>query len=152
MKQLTKKWHLWVLILAIILAIVFFMIYKNNIANKILTENNCEATIEKYSSKNKETDNYYYFSYGLLYNISLDGLNNLSTTSLCKSIYGKTINQLVIEGKNQMLEDNITVKEFEYMLKSLESYNNTMNVQGNYNDSYESSLKLYLVLSMLGLE
>lgn len=146
MKQLTKKWYLWVLIFAIILAIVFFIIYKNNIANKILTEENCEATIEKYSSKNKETDNYYYFNYALMYSISLDGLDNLVTTLLdntitYKNVYGKSINQLIVEGKNQMIEQNITVEEYKNILNELESYKNTINNVTNKTDEYSNAIK-----------
>ena len=95
----------------------------NSIENTKLTKENYEELSNKYAEKNKDNDNLYYYSYAVLYYTMKDGLNNLSKTSkneeiIYKNIYGKTINQLIKEGKELMKQNNITIEKYKENLKN----------------------------------
>lgn len=103
------------------------------IENQTLTEENINSLIEEFGSKNKDDDKYYYLSYAVFYHIFKDGISTSLNASLnnatdeeiekasYKSMYGKTINQLISEGKQLMKENNVTIEDYK---KSLEDLNN----------------------------
>lgn len=104
--------------------------------DKILTADNFKTLSEEYSNNNKNSDNLYYFSYAYLYYIAKDGISSAFNTSLTEEeketnmysrIYGKTINQLISEGKQLMLENNVTIDDYKKSLNSLNNMNNTIN-------------------------
>lgn len=98
--------------------------------NKTLTSENAEALLKDYSDKNKDTDDFYYFSYAVLYNAFKNGIVSMSNTNSTntddsvyyKNIYGKTIKELIEEGKTLMKQNNVTVEQYK---KSLEDLNNS---------------------------
>lgn len=126
MKNLFKKWYIWIFILAIVIALLYFIIPKNNIQNTVLTKENYQSTIDEYANKYGQKDEYYYFSYALIYNITKDSLGNLFNSSeddsvAYKNIYGKSIKQLVNEGKNLMHENNTTIDEYKKSINELKN-------------------------------
>ena len=77
-----------------------------------------------------------YFAYATSNYIFKDGLANAfnmemtedqKETESYKNIYGKTINQLVQEGKNLMKENNMTVEKYKETLQNLSNSINTFN-------------------------
>ena len=101
--------------------------------DKTLTSENYETLSEEFSSQNKDSDKLYYYSYACMYYIIKDGFSYAVDLSLTESqqkeimyskIYGKTINQLISEGKKLMQDNNISIDEYK---KSLNSLNNTTN-------------------------
>lgn len=126
MKNLFKKWYIWIFILVIVIALLYFIIPKNNIQNTVLTKENYQSTIDEYANKYGQKDEYYYFSYALIYNITKDSLGNLFNSSeddsvAYKNIYGKSIKQLVNEGKNLMHENNTTIDEYKKSINELKN-------------------------------
>lgn len=105
------------------------------IEDKTLTADNYETLSKEYANNNKNTDNVYYFSYACLYYISKDGLSSAFNTSLSdkekestmySKIYGKTIKQLISEGKQLMLDNNVTIDNYKKSLNDLNNMNNVI--------------------------
>lgn len=95
-----------------------------NTEDKILTAENYKSLSEEYSNNNKNSDNLYYYTYACMYYMFKDGLSSATLSeeqqqeAMYSRIYGKTINQLISEGKKLMADNNITVNDYKQTLKS----------------------------------
>ena len=93
-----------------------------NTEDKILTAENYKS--EEYSNNNKDSDNLYYYTYACMYYMVKDGLSSATLSeeqqqeAMYSRIYGKTINQLISEGKKLMADNNTTVNDYKQTLKS----------------------------------
>ena len=86
------------------------------IENQILTKENTEENINKFAEKvGKESDEMYYLSYSYLRNAFK---NIFTTTDIYSDIYGKTINELIKEGKEDMERDGMTIEKFKEKLQN----------------------------------
>lgn len=89
------------------------------IENKELTEENMEDTINEYSEKmGEDSDEVYYLSYIYLKNALS---NALTSSDPYKDMYGKTINELIEEAKEDMKNEGTTIEEFKKGLEELEN-------------------------------
>ena len=133
-----KKIFLTSLISCFMLLLLFVLTgcSTSNTANIILSKENYKETTEKYAEENKDSDDLVYFAYATSNYIFKDGLANAfnmemtedqKETESYKNIYGKTINQLVQEGKNLMKENNMTVEKYKETLQNLSNSINTFN-------------------------
>ena len=63
----------------------------------------------------------------MVYHMMQDGLaaagsqEDLSESDMYKNIYGKTLNQLIDEGKQFMEENNVTIEQFKQQVKDSSS-------------------------------
>lgn len=95
-----------------------------NTEDKILTAENYKSLSEEYSNNNKDSDNLYYYTYACMYYMVKDGLSSATLSeeqqqeAMYSRIYGKTINQLISEGKKLMADNNTTVNDYKQTLKS----------------------------------
>lgn len=89
------------------------------IENKELTKENIEETINEFSKKKgKESDEVYYLSYNYLKNVFK---NMLTSSDPYSKMYGKTINELIKEAKEDMERDGTNLEEFKKSLKELKN-------------------------------
>ena len=97
-----------------------------DISNQILTKENYEDISKQYADKENQSDNVIYLTYATIYYIFKDSLalstdNNLTDEQKkdesYKNIYGKTINSLIEEGKQLMIDNGITVDEYRKTLQ-----------------------------------
>lgn len=95
-----------------------------NTEDKILTAENYKSLSEEYSNNNKDSDNLYYYTYACMYYMVKDGLSSATLSeeqqqeAMYSRIYGKTINQVISEGKKLMADNNTTVNDYKQTLKS----------------------------------
>lgn len=89
------------------------------IENKELTKENIEKTMNEFSKKKgKESDEVYYLSYNYLKNVFK---NMLTSSDIYSKMYGKTINELIKEAKEDMERDGTNLEEFKKSLKELKN-------------------------------
>ena len=97
--------------------------------NKVITEENYQEIMDNMKEELSE-DEAYYASYSLMYYMFQDGISevfistqnqeNYDEKAMYSRIYGKTINQLIKEGKELMQQENITIEQYKQNLNSLE--------------------------------
>ena len=100
-------------------------IFTKSLKDEVVTAENYEEIKQKMENELKE-DELYYASYAMLTYITQDGLTNLSNieeddSAMYVRIYGKTVKQLIDEGKQLMKENDMTIEKYK---KSLEQMNN----------------------------
>ena len=114
----SKKIMICICIVIIILIIVLLLKNSSSIENTKLTSENYEQIITEYRENHKDTDDLTYLQYALSRNILTNISIDLSKTSeeqnseMYKNIYGKTIKQLISEGKKLMKENGMTAEKF----------------------------------------
>lgn len=107
----------------------------DNYKNKTITAENYENIMNEVEEKMKDNDELYYLTYSTLYYIMQDGLSEAFSSSeydeeaMYKRIYGKTVQQLIDEGKQLMQDNGITLEEYKQQL------NNTNNAINQFNTS-----------------
>jgi len=130
-----KKIILGIIILLAILAIIAFGFTKGNpIGNETLSKDNYEKLITQYGEKYKDSDNLLYFTYATTNYMFSDGFSSIFNSNLTeeekendmyKQIYGKTINELIQEGKKLMEENNTTPQEYKEKLQNISNTTTT---------------------------
>lgn len=97
-----------------------------NVRNEIITAENYDELSEKVAKELGEVDDIYYYSYAGMYYIAKDGLSNIlenlnseDDSYMYVNIYGKTVQQLIDEGKELMKENDITIEEYKEQLTEL---------------------------------
>lgn len=141
-KSVFRKWYFWVLVILLVVALGAAVIevvqpgtletsigslISKPIENEILTAENFESLTSQYAEEHKEET--YYLSYSMLNAAFTDGLsqaitdafeNKTSDSSMAyKSLFGKTIRELIEEGKKLMKDNNITLEQYKEQLNSL---------------------------------
>lgn len=106
------------------------------ISDIVLNKENFEEIMTKYGDTySKNSNEYLYLSYAEIYYVTQDGFKNALNTDMTdeqkddamyERIYGKTINQLISEGKQLMKENNITPEQWKENMNSM-STNTTEN-------------------------
>lgn len=100
-------------------------IFKSKIENEVVTAENQEGIVDKVEEKfGSNDDRVYYLAYSMMYYMFKDGLssafsNNTDENTMYENIYGKTVGELIEEGKQLMKENNITVEEYKESIKDL---------------------------------
>lgn len=97
--------------------------------NTVITEENYNEVLNEVKENAKNEDEVYYAMYSMLNYIAEDGLkaafanigteNEYDEKAMYSRIYGKTIGQLINEGKDLMKQNNITVEQYKKNLEEL---------------------------------
>lgn len=102
-------------------------IFGKNIKNETITAENYEEMMDRISQEFDENDeDIYYLSYSMMYYMMRDGMSsalsgNEDESAMYSNIYGKTIQQLIDEGKQLMEENDITLEQYKENLKNTNS-------------------------------
>ena len=101
-----------------------------NIKEEVITAENYEEILNRIENEISEDDeDIYYLSYAMMYYMFSSGISsavagNDVETEMYSEIYGKTIQQLIDEGKQLMEENDVPLEEYK---ESLTNLNNTVN-------------------------
>ena len=103
-----------------------------SIRNEIVTAENYEELMNKAEQEfSADDEEIYYLSYSIMYYIMTDGMQAAMAGSEDESemyvnIYGKTVQQLIDEGKQLMEENNVSLDEYKQKIKDLNELSNTI--------------------------
>ena len=94
---------------------------KGNFKKQIVSQENYEEILNKIIDKLGDTDETYYYTYACIYHVAQAGftneyLQNKDESLLYKDVIGKTVQQLIDEGKQLMEEKNVTVESYKQQL------------------------------------
>ena len=140
MNDTKKKTKVVIIVFFIILVTIvvggFFLIKKgiflSNIRKETITAENYEEIFNRISEELKDTDDIYYLSYSVMYYMMKDGIasklnGNEDENAMYVNIYEKTVQQLIDEGKQLMIDNNVSIEEFKENIKDLENLDNNLN-------------------------
>lgn len=140
MNDTKKKTKVVIIVFLIILVTIvvgrFFLIKKgiflSNIRKETITAENYEEIFNRISEELKDTDDIYYLSYSVMYYMMKDGISstlngNEDENAMYVNIYEKTVQQLIDEGKQLMIDNNVSIEEFKENIKDLENLDNNLN-------------------------
>ena len=136
---------LWILVSLIIVVVAVIGIYflfdngeetSRSIRNETITAENYEEVMNNLETEMKYDEEIYYLSYSIMCYMFEDGFASAFTnpedeTAMYTRIYGKTVQQLIDEGKQLMKDNDMTIEKFK---KSLEETNEEIE---NLNDDIE---------------
>lgn len=96
--------------------------FLNDIKDEIITAENYEEVMSKIGNEWK--DEAYYFTYACLYYVAKDGMaaafsNPDDKEAMYVRVYGKSVKQLIEEGKQLMQENDMTVEKYKQSLQNL---------------------------------
>lgn len=97
---------------------------KSSLKKEVVSQENYEAVLDKVGKKFGESDETYYYTYACIYYTAKAGfteeyLQNKDESLLYKEIAGKTVQQLMDEGKQLMDENNVTIESYKQQLEEL---------------------------------
>lgn len=97
---------------------------KSSLKKEVVSQENYEAILDEVGKKFGESDEMYYYTYACIYYVAKDGfsegyLQNKDESLLYKDIAGKTVQQLMDEGKQLMEENNVTIESYKQQLEEL---------------------------------
>lgn len=105
-------------------------VFSPNIKSEVITSENYNEIMDKIGEDLKDDDDKYYLSYSVLYYAMKDGIasafsgnENEVDNAMYANIYGKSIQQLIDEGKQLMKDNDITLEEYKEQLKNLNENN-----------------------------
>ena len=109
------------IIVAVIICGVILIFNKTNNNSGNSSKLNTVVTADNYNTIgnifNENQDELYYFTYACLYYSFTERFSTgQDENTAMQKIYGKTVQQLVDEGKQMMKKDNITVEEYKKKL------------------------------------
>lgn len=94
-------------------------IFAKSLKDETITAENYQDIMDRIEKEfNKDDEEVYYLSYSMLYYITKDGIASAFTNSVDESamyvnIYGKTVKQLINEGKKLMRDNNVTLEQYK---------------------------------------
>ena len=103
-----------------------------SIRNEIVTAENYEELMNKAEQEfSADDEEIYYLSYSIMYYIMTDGMQAAMAGSEDESemyvnIYGKTVQQLIDEGKQLMEENDISLDEYKSKINDLNELSNSI--------------------------
>ena len=97
---------------------------KSSLKKEFVSQENYETILNEVENKFVESDETYYYTYACIYHTAKAGfteeyLQSKDQSMLYKDIAGKTVQQLMDEGKQLMEENNITIEEYKEKLTEL---------------------------------
>lgn len=127
---------LTIVIIAILSVAIYFIVNQSatstsggistkSIKNETITAENYEEMMNKIDAEFNENDEeLYYLTYSMMYYMVQDGLSSALTNStddsaMYTSIYGKTVQQLIDEGKTLMKENNVILEQYKESINEL---------------------------------
>lgn len=97
-----------------------------NIKDEVITAENYEELSKRIENEMGNDEELYYFSYSMMYYMMKDGMSSALTggnsnddSAMFVNIYGKTIKQLITEGKQLMKDNGVTIEQFKQNLQNL---------------------------------
>lgn len=127
---------IFIIIIALIIGGIYFMLQNSNnkatdtnakvdvkdFKEEKITAENYQNMMDKIEDNMKEDEDLYYLSYSVLYYITKDGISsafsqNADESAMYVNIYGKTVNQLIEEGKQLMKDNNMTIETYKQQLE-----------------------------------
>lgn len=113
-----------VIAVAVVIAIVaFFLLNGGDIRKETITADNYEEMLDKLDKELAGQDDLYYISYSVMYHLMQDGMNATegNEDAMYTNIYGKTVQELIDDGKGLMEKENITIDQVKQTLDQLSS-------------------------------
>ena len=113
---------IYVLIAVIVIALaglaVYYILEESDIKNKEITAENINKILEVIEKRAKKDEELYYVNYAMMYHIMQNGIadqnaNQKDKNEIYKNIYGKTVKELINEGKELMQKNDITLEQFK---------------------------------------
>lgn len=131
---------LTIVIIAILCLVLYFILNKDavstissifqpSVKNETITAENYDEIMDRIENEfNQDDEELYYLSYAMMYHIFNDGIssafsNTTDENAMYASIYGKTVGQLIEEGKQLMEDNNVTIEQYKEGLENLNSIN-----------------------------
>lgn len=115
-------------VIAIVLAglAIYYILEESDIKNQVITAENINKTLEVIEQRAKKDEELYYVNYAMMYHIMQNGIADQSGSqkdrdAIYADIYGKTVNELIEEGRKLMQDNNITLREFKKGLQGAEN-------------------------------
>lgn len=131
-QQETKnKTMLYVAIAVIVVAVIavaLFFVFSggSGIKNETITAENYEELLNRAEKEiGTNDDDLYYLAYSIVYHMMEDGLASAgsqetpSESDMYKNIFGKTLNQLIDEGKKYMEDNGVTIQQFKEQIENV---------------------------------
>lgn len=93
------------------------------IKDETITAENFDDISKRIQEEMKDDEEVYYLTYSMMYHITKDGLSSALTnpngdeSAIYANIYGKTIKQLISEGKQFMKDNNITLEQYKQQIE-----------------------------------
>ena len=115
-----------IIILIVVIGVGGYFLIKNmsGIKGETFTAENYDELMDRISEELNNTDDIYYLSYSMMYYIMRDGFTSALSGSedesvMYANIYGKTVQQLIDEGKQLMEDNNITLDQYKGNLEDV---------------------------------
>lgn len=111
-----------VIAVAVVIAIVaFFLLNGGDIRKETITADNYEEMLDKLDKKLAGQDDLYYISYSVMYHLMTDGMNAAEgdENAMYANIYGKTVQELIDDGKSLMEKENVSIDQVKQTLDQL---------------------------------
>lgn len=99
-------------------------IFSKSIKEETITAENYDEIMDKIEEKMRDDEELYYLSYSIMYYMLQDGISSAFTldsneSAMYTNIYGKTVKQLIDEGKKLMQDNGVTLEEYKQGLEGL---------------------------------
>ena len=122
----TKTLVIIIVLLIIVVAIVaYFLFGGSSIGNTVVSADNYEEISNEIADEYGDGDEAYYYAYACSYYIinamSSEYFESEDESLLYQDIYGKTVNELISEGKDLMEENGVTPESWKEGLTSYTS-------------------------------
>ena len=123
----TKTLVIIIVLLIIVVAIVaYFLLSGSSIGNTVISADNYEEISDEIANEYGDGDEVYYYSYACSYYIMTNAMSSEYLTTeddslLYQDIYGKTVDELISEGKDLMEENGVTPESWKESLTSYTS-------------------------------
>lgn len=103
-------------------------IFSKSIKEETITEENYQEMMDKIEEEMKDDEELYYLSYSMMYYMIQDGVSSAFTNpddenAMYVNIYGKTVQELIDEGKQLMKDNGVTIEEYKQGLENLNNIN-----------------------------
>ena len=97
---------------------------KSRLKKEVVSQENYEKILDEVGKKFGESDEAYYYTYACIYHTAKAGftdeyLQSKDESLLYEDISGKTVQQLIDEGKKLMEENNVKIEEYKQKLTDL---------------------------------
>ncbi len=117
------RWYIQVIV-TILIIVIGSSFFTKPIREQIITANNYNDIMQEVELQIKEDDDLYYFTYAYLYYTTTDGMSsifmyNYDENTMFSNIYGKTIQQLIDEGKQLMKKNDMSIEKFKQEINNI---------------------------------
>ncbi|MCI9178026.1 MAG: hypothetical protein HFJ28_05660 [Clostridia bacterium] len=121
-----SKVAIYVIIAVIVVAVLavggFFLLNANavnSLKQETVSAENYEDLLKKVDEKMPGQDDAYYFAYANIYYIMESAMTATNEEEIYTKIYGKTVQQLIDEGKQIAKDNNVTLEQIKEQIDEL---------------------------------